>query len=208
MSTASADRVSSRPGGRDRQRDGDRQPRGQGGGRRAGVSRLPDRGPRRRASPTRRRPSSCSTATCRTAAQLARVRRPAPRRRGPSPSRWSTLFRQIPPAIHPMDVLRTSVSVLAHFDPEVNAPPTRPRGQRPQGRADDRPDADRRRLPRADRRRARSRSPPATTSTTPANFLHMVNGKVPSETMRQGVRPLAGPLHRARAERLDLLGAG
>ncbi len=34
------------------------------------------------------------------------------------------LFRQIPNAIHPMDVLRTSVSVLSHYDPEVNAPPT------------------------------------------------------------------------------------
>ena len=31
------------------------------------------------------------------------------------------LFEQIPHAVHPMDVLRTSVSVLSHFDPEVNA---------------------------------------------------------------------------------------
>ena len=35
-----------------------------------------------------------------------------------------TLFRSIPRSVHPMDALRTSVSVLAHFDPEVNAPPT------------------------------------------------------------------------------------
>src|SRR4051794_30154542 len=34
------------------------------------------------------------------------------------------LFREVPPSAHPMDVLRTSVSVLAHFDPEVNSPPT------------------------------------------------------------------------------------
>ena len=34
------------------------------------------------------------------------------------------LFGQIPDHVHPMDVLRTSVSVLGHFDPEVNAPPT------------------------------------------------------------------------------------
>ena len=30
------------------------------------------------------------------------------------------LYGQIPAAVHPMDALRTSVSVLAHFDPEVN----------------------------------------------------------------------------------------
>lgn len=35
-----------------------------------------------------------------------------------------SLFRQIPASIHPMDVLRTSVSVLSHYDPDVNAPPT------------------------------------------------------------------------------------
>src|SRR5437879_2628070 len=34
------------------------------------------------------------------------------------------LFRHIPQRVHPMDVLRTSVSVLSHFDPEVNSPPT------------------------------------------------------------------------------------
>ena len=33
------------------------------------------------------------------------------------------LYRQIPNSVHPMDVLRTSVSVLSHYDPEVNAPP-------------------------------------------------------------------------------------
>ena len=32
------------------------------------------------------------------------------------------LYRKIPVSVHPMDVLRTSVSVLSHFDPEVNAP--------------------------------------------------------------------------------------
>src|SRR5947209_18696681 len=31
------------------------------------------------------------------------------------------LFRHIPATAHPMDVLRTAVSALAHFDPEVNA---------------------------------------------------------------------------------------
>src|SRR5271167_2292330 len=35
-----------------------------------------------------------------------------------------SLLRAIPTHIHPMDALRSSVSVLSHFDPEVNAPPT------------------------------------------------------------------------------------
>ena len=30
------------------------------------------------------------------------------------------LFRVLPPAIHPMDALRTAVSVLSHYDPETN----------------------------------------------------------------------------------------
>src|SRR5580704_8544329 len=34
------------------------------------------------------------------------------------------LYRQIPKNVHPMDVLRSSVSVLAHFDPDNNAAPT------------------------------------------------------------------------------------
>src|SRR5262249_6647864 len=33
------------------------------------------------------------------------------------------LYRKIPAAVHPMDVLRTSVSVLAHYDPEDASPP-------------------------------------------------------------------------------------
>src|ERR1700730_3318873 len=40
------------------------------------------------------------------------------------PEPLTGLFRQIPRQIHPMDVLRTSVSVLSHFDPDVNAPPS------------------------------------------------------------------------------------
>lgn len=35
-----------------------------------------------------------------------------------------TLYHQIPKGVHPMDVLRSSVSVLAHFDPDNTAPPT------------------------------------------------------------------------------------
>src|SRR5215468_6032392 len=33
------------------------------------------------------------------------------------------LYRKIPRTVHPMDVLRTSVSVLAHYDPEDAVPP-------------------------------------------------------------------------------------
>jgi citrate synthase len=40
------------------------------------------------------------------------------------PEPLQALLAQIPLTNHPMDVLRTSVSVLAHFDPEVNASPT------------------------------------------------------------------------------------
>ena len=40
------------------------------------------------------------------------------------PAPLVSLLGEIPPGNHPMDVLRTSVSVLAHFDPEVNAAPT------------------------------------------------------------------------------------
>ena len=55
--------------------------------------------------------------------------------------------------VHPMDVLRSSVSVLAHFDPDVECAADRPRGQRPQGRADGRPDGDGGGVSRADRPR-------------------------------------------------------
>ena len=106
-----------------------------------------------------------------------------------------------------MDALRTSVSVLAHFDPDVNAPPTdhaanvrkaeRMLAQMPTAVATGE---------RISRRA--SRCPPRDDLDFSANFLYMVNGKVPSETDAQGVRPLAGALHRARAERLDVLGPG
>ncbi len=65
-----------------------------------------------------------------------------------------------------MDVLRTSVSVLAHFDPEVNAAPT---DHAANVRKAERMLA---RMPAAVAAReriepaARSRSPPATTSTS------------------------------------------
>ena len=45
------------------------------------------------------------------------------------------LYGQIPSNVHPMDVLRSSVSVLAHFDPDCNASPLimPPTSARPSG---------------------------------------------------------------------------
>ncbi len=94
------------------------------------------------------------------------------------------LYGQIPAAVHPMDVLRTSVSVLAHFDPEVDLPPSdhaanvrkaeRMIAQMPTAVAFRERVATGRAviLPRGDLDHA-------------ANFLHMVNGTVPSDTMRK-----------------------
>ena len=64
---------------------------------------------------------SC-TATCPTA-QLAEFEaRLRPARAIPEP--LIDLFRRVPANVHPMDVLRTSVSVLAHYDPDLAASPT------------------------------------------------------------------------------------
>jgi 2-methylcitrate synthase/citrate synthase II len=93
------------------------------------------------------------------------------------------LFSRIPRHIHPMDVLRSSVSVLAHFDPDVNAPPT--------DHAANVRKAERMVAQMASavaiRERIASGLPviPARDDLDhAANFLYMVNGKVPSATMR------------------------
>ncbi|WP_422930728.1 citrate/2-methylcitrate synthase [Singulisphaera sp. PoT] len=93
------------------------------------------------------------------------------------------LFRKIPPTIHPMDVLRTSVSVLSHYDPDVNAPPgdhaanvrkaERMIAQMPTAVAYH--DRIVKGLPLVEPRGDLDHA---------ANFLNMVNGSVPSETMR------------------------
>jgi 2-methylcitrate synthase/citrate synthase II len=95
-----------------------------------------------------------------------------------------TLFGQIPAAVHPMDVLRTSVSVLAHFDPEVNASPS--------DHAANVRKAERMIAQMATAVAARERITSGRTPVAPrddldhaANFLYMINGEVPSETMRQ-----------------------
>ena len=94
------------------------------------------------------------------------------------------LLGEIPQSNHPMDVLRTSVSVLAHFDPEVNAAPTdhaanvrkaeRMLAQMPTAIA-------------ARERIARGLEPlaPRKDLDFAANFLYMVHGQVPSEAMRK-----------------------
>lgn len=94
------------------------------------------------------------------------------------------LFPKIPGTVHPMDVLRTSVSVLSHFDPEVNAPP--------QDHAANVRKAERMiaQMPTAVAYRERISSgrpivAPRADLDLSANFLNMVNGKVPSETMRK-----------------------
>jgi 2-methylcitrate synthase/citrate synthase II len=95
-----------------------------------------------------------------------------------------TLFRAIPGSVHPMDALRTSVSVLAHFDPEVNASPT---DHAANVRKAERMVAQ---MATAVAFRERIRKglpvvPPREDLDHAANFLNMVNGKVPSETIRK-----------------------
>ena len=94
------------------------------------------------------------------------------------------LYRDIPKAIHPMDVLRTSVSVLSHFDPDVDAPPT--------DHAANVRKAERLIAQMATAVAARERIVEGLPVLSPrpdldhsANFLYMVGGKVPSETMRR-----------------------
>ncbi|HEV3164080.1 MAG TPA: citrate/2-methylcitrate synthase [Isosphaeraceae bacterium] len=100
------------------------------------------------------------------------------------PDALTALFRHIPPAAHPMDVLRTSVSVLAHFDPEVNVAPT--------DHASNVRKAERlvARMPTAIAARERITSgkdpvAPRDDLDHAANFLNMVHGRAPSETMRE-----------------------
>ncbi len=100
------------------------------------------------------------------------------------PDALLTLFKQIPPHVHPMDVLRTSVSVLAHFDPDVDAAPT--------DHAANVRKAERLTAQMATavayRERVRKGLPlvaPRDDLDHAANFLSMVSGKAPSETMRE-----------------------
>jgi 2-methylcitrate synthase len=93
------------------------------------------------------------------------------------------LLRRIPHDIHPMDVLRSSVSVLAHFDPDSSAAPT--------DHAANVRKAERLVAQMATAVAVRERIasglaviPSRDDLDHAANFLNMVNGKVPSKTMR------------------------
>ena len=94
------------------------------------------------------------------------------------------LYRQIPKNVHPMDVLRSSVSVLAHFDPDNSAPPS--------DHAANVRKAERLLAQMATAVAFRERIVKGLAVIEPrsdldhaANFLNMVNGKVPSPTMRE-----------------------
>ena len=100
------------------------------------------------------------------------------------PESLTTLFRQIPEDVHPMDALRTSVSVIAHYDPDVDADPT---DHAANVRKAERLLAQ---MPTAVAARERISTgkeplPPRDDLDHAANFLHMVTGKVPSEAMRE-----------------------
>jgi 2-methylcitrate synthase/citrate synthase II len=94
------------------------------------------------------------------------------------------LYQHIPPAVHPMDVLRSSVSVLSHFDPEVNTSPT---NHSANVRKAERMIAQMATAVAYRKRIAAGQTliPPRDDLDHAANFLYMVNGDVPSETMRQ-----------------------
>jgi citrate synthase len=100
------------------------------------------------------------------------------------PQALIALLEQIPEHIHPMDVLRTSVSVLSHFDPDVNAPPT--------DHAANVRKAERMVAQMATavayRERITQKLPlvaPSEDLDYAANFLNMINGSQPSKTMRE-----------------------
>ena len=106
------------------------------------------------------------------------------RRSRPIPEPLVALLSQIPAHIHPMDALRSSVSVLSHFDPEVNAPPT---DHAANVRKAERMIAQMATAVAYRRRISHGLPlvPPRTDLDHSANFLNMVNGQVPSPTMRE-----------------------
>lgn len=94
------------------------------------------------------------------------------------------LLGQIPKSNHPMDALRTSVSVLAHFDPDVNVPPS--------DHAANVRKAERMIAQMSTAVAARARIEKGLALVAPradldhaANFLNMVNEQVPSPVMQE-----------------------
>jgi citrate synthase len=99
------------------------------------------------------------------------------------PAPLINLLATIPKSNHPMDTLRTSASVLAHFDPDVNASPT---DHAANVRKAERLIAQ---MPTAIAARERIVEGLDIVAPRPdldqaANFLNMVHGKLPSETQR------------------------
>lgn len=94
-----------------------------------------------------------------------------------------TLLGEIPPSIHPMDALRSAVSVLSHFDQDVNAAPT---DHEANVRKAERMIAQMATAIAYRRRLSKGLPlvPPREDLDHAANFLYMVSGKVPSKTMR------------------------
>jgi 2-methylcitrate synthase/citrate synthase II len=93
------------------------------------------------------------------------------------------LLGQIPAHIHPMDVLRSSVSVLAHFDPDIQAAPT---DHAANVRKAERLISQMATAVAYRRRISHGLAPvsPREDLDHSANFLYMVNGQVPSQAMR------------------------
>ena len=94
------------------------------------------------------------------------------------------LYKALPTSSHPMDVLRTAVSVLSHFDPDVNADP---RDHAANVRKGERLVAQ---MPTsiAFFDRIRNKMPiisPRADLDHSSNFLNMIRGEVASETQRR-----------------------
>ena len=132
------------------------------------------------------------------AAPASRVRRSAAAARGRFPSRWSTLLGQIPPHVHPMDVLRTLGERAGPFRPRTS---TRP----PTDHAANVRKAERMIAQMATAVASASGSPPGCRRSRPRRprprrqFPPHGQRQGPVRDDARGVRPLAGPLHRARA---------
>jgi citrate synthase len=101
----------------------------------------------------------------------------------PIPEALINLLHSIPPAVHPMDVLRTSVSVLAHYDPENYAAPT---DHAANVRKAERLIAQMATAVAYRERIERNQHilPPRDDLDHAANFLYMINGQVPTEVKR------------------------
>lgn len=95
------------------------------------------------------------------------------------PDSLVSLFRAVPSNVHPMDTLRTGVSVLAHYDPDVNADP---KDHDANVRKAERLIAQMATAVAAAARVARGQEPisPRADLSHAANFLYMLNGTEPS----------------------------